>query len=168
MILRIIFWCFVIVIGFYIIDVIINNSNLKLEYKTHIQNSIDCGNYVVMSFDSLLNMDRADKKYFKFNKKNDSWTVSHEEFRFKEGYGNYTAKTTIVMQTKKDYKKLQKYLVLSDGKNVGDAIYNNFNDEAMEEIIKHYREVVERNRVESQKRIADAIQTYTDIKNNRR
>ena len=69
------------------------------------------------------------------------------------------------MPTKRDYKKLYKYLSVDGNSNMNNVIYNGSSDEAMNKIIEHYKEVAEKNRIESQKCIDDAAKICADIKN---
>ena len=69
------------------------------------------------------------------------------------------------MPTKRDYKKLYKYLSVNKNSNMNNVIYNGTSDEAMNKIIEHYKEVAEKNRIESQKCIDDAVKICADIKN---
>ena len=69
------------------------------------------------------------------------------------------------MPTKRDYKKLYKYLSVNGNNNTNNVIYNGSSDEAMNKIIEHYKEVAEKNRIESQKCINDVAKTCADMKN---
>ena len=53
---------FVLVIIFVI--VLFYDKNLQIDYKNHVLKSKRLGKYVIIPFDSFLNMDRADKHYF--------------------------------------------------------------------------------------------------------
>ena len=48
---------------------------------------------------------------------------------------------------------------------MNNVIYNGTSDEAMNKIIEHYKEVAEKNRIESQKCIDDVAKICADIKN---
>ena len=56
------FIIFVLVIIFVI--VLFYDKNLQIDYKNHVLKSKRLGKYVIIPFDSFLNMDRADKHYF--------------------------------------------------------------------------------------------------------
>lgn len=133
-------------------------------YSEHVRKSTEDGKYVILSFDSFVNMNRADRKYFVIKKSNGYYVIYHDEYIEGKDCLYRHEYTYVMMQTKKDYKKLCEYLVIKD-KNEDNYIYYGASDEVMDKIIKHYKEVAEKNRVESQKRMEEAAQTYIDVKN---
>ena len=153
---------FVLVIIFVI--VLFYDKNLQIDYKDHVLKSRKLGKYVIIPFDSFLNMDRADKHYFCYENICDVYVVYHEEAVATSVCGG-SEKISVIMPTKRDYKKLYKYLSVNKNSNMNNVIYNGTSDEAMNKIIEHYKEVAEKNRIESQKCIDDVVKTYTDIKN---
>lgn len=153
---------FVLVIIFVI--VLLYDKNLQIDYKDHVLKSKELGKYVIIPFDSFLNMDRADKHYFCYEDICDVYVVYHEEAVATSVCGG-SEKISVIMPTKRDYKKLYKYLSVNKNSNMNNVIYNGTSDEAMNKIIEHYKEVAEKNRIESQKCIDDVVKTYTDIKN---
>ena len=98
---------FVLVIIFVI--VLLYDKNLQIDYKNHVLKSKRLGKYVIIPFDSFLNMDRADKHYFCYENICDVYVVYHEEIILTEVCSK-TEKVFVIMPTKKDYKKLYKYL----------------------------------------------------------
>ena len=120
--------------------------------------------YVIILFDSFLNMDRADKHYFCYENICDVYVVYHEEVVATSVCGR-SEKISVIMPTKIDYKKLYKYLSINGNNNTNNVIYNGSSDEAMNKIIEHYKEVAEKNSIESQKYIDDAVKICADIKN---
>ena len=153
---------FVLVIIFVI--VLFYDKNLQIDYKNHVLKSKRLGKYVIIPFDSFLNMDRADKHYFCYENICDVYVVYHEEIVL-TGVSRKTEKVFVIMPTKRDYKKLYKYLSVNKNSNMNNVIYNGTSDEAMNKIIEHYKEVAEKNRIESQKCIDDAVKICADIKN---
>ena len=153
---------FVLVIIFVI--VLFYDKNLQIDYKNHVLKSKRLGKYVIIPFDSFLNMDRADKHYFCYENICDVYVVYHEEIILTGVYGK-TEKVFVIMPTKRDYKKLYKYLPVNKNSNMNNVIYNGTSDEAMNKIIEHYKEVAEKNRIESQKCINDVAKTCADMKN---
>lgn len=152
---------FVLVIIFVI--VLIYDKNLQIDYKNHVLKSKRLGEYVIIPFDSFLNMDRADKHYFCYENICDVYVVYHEEVVATSVCGR-SEKISVIMPTKRDYKKLYKYLSVNKNSNMNNVIYNGTSDEAMNKIIEHYKEVAEKNHIESQKCINDAVKTCADIK----
>ena len=122
------------------------------------------GKYVIIPFDSFLNMDRADKHYFCYENICDVYVVYHEKVVATSVCGR-SEKISVIMPTKIDYKKLYKYLSINGNNNTNNVIYNGSSDEAMNKIIEHYKEVAEKNSIESQKYIDDAVKICADIKN---
>ena len=153
---------FVLVIIFVI--VLFYDKNLQIDYKNHVLKSKRLGKYVIIPFDSFLNMDKADKHYFCYENICDVYVVYHVEIIL-TGVCSKTEKVFVIMPTKKDYKKLYKYLSINGNNNTNNVIYNGSSDEAMNKIIEHYKEVAEKNRIESQKCIDDAVKICADIKN---
>lgn len=153
---------FVLVIVFAV--VLLRDNNLKIDYKNHVLKSKRLGKYVIIPFDSFLNMDRADKHYFCYENICDVYVVCHEEAVATSVCGG-SEKISVIMPTKRDYKKLYKYLSVNKNSNMNNVIYNGTSDEAMNKIIEHYKEVAEKNRIESQKCIDDAVKICADIKN---
>ena len=153
---------FVLVIIFVI--VLLYDKNLQIDYKNHVLKSKRLGKYVIIPFDSFLNMDRADKHYFCYENICDVYVVYHEEVVATSVCGG-SEKISVIMPTKRDYKKLYKYLSVNKNSNMNNVIYNGTSDEAMNKIIEHYKEVAEKNRIESQKCIDDAVKICADIKN---
>lgn len=144
--------------------VLLRDNNLKVDYKYHVSKSKKSDRYVIIPFDSFLNMDKVDKHYFRYENICDVYVVYHEESVATSVCGG-SEKISVIMPTKRDYKKLYKYLSINGNNNTNNVIYNGSSDEAMNKIIEHYKEVAEKNRIESQKCIDDAVKTYTDIKN---
>ena len=144
--------------------VLLRDNNLKVDYKYHVSKSKKSDRYVIIPFDSFLNMDRADKHYFCYENICDVYVVYHEEVVATSVCGK-TEKVFVIMPTKRDYKKLYKYLSVNKNSNMNNVIYNGSSDEAMNKIIEHYKEVAEKNRIESQKCIDDAVKICADIKN---
>ena len=153
---------FVLVIIFVI--VLFYDKNLQIDYKNHVLKSKRLGKYVIIPFDSFLNMDKVDKHYFRYENICDVYVVYHEEVVATSVCGG-SEKISVIMPTKRDYKKLYKYLSVNKNSNMNNVIYNGTSDEAMNKIVEHYKEVAEKNRIESQKCIDDVVKTYTDIKN---
>ena len=153
---------FVLVIIFVI--VLFYDKNLQIDYKNHVLKSKRLGKYVIIPFDSFLNMDRADKHYFCYENICDVYVVYHEEAVSTSVCGR-SEKISVIMPTKRDYKKLYKYLSVNKNSNMNNVIYNGSSDEAMNKIIEHYKEVAEKNRIESQKCINDVAKTCADMKN---
>ena len=153
---------FVLVIIFVI--VLFYDKNLQIDYKNHVLKSKRLGKYVIIPFDSFLNMDKVDKHYFRYKEDCGVYFVYHEEIILTEVCSK-TEKVFVIMPTKKDYKKLYKYLSVNKNSNMNNVIYNGTNDEAINKIIEHYKEVAEKNRIESQKCIDDAVKICADIKN---
>lgn len=143
---------------------LICDNNLREGYKEHVSKSKELGEYVVIPFGSLLNMGRVDKHYFRYKKVCGVYIIYHEEVVPTSVCGKLE-KTFVIMPTKRDYKKLYKYLSVNGNNNTNNAVYNCSSDKAMNKIIEHYKEVAEKNRTESQNCINDAVKTYTDIKN---
>lgn len=143
--------------------VLLRDNNLKVDYKYHVSKSKKSDRYVIIPFDSFLNMDRVDKHYFSYKEDCGVYFVYHEEIIL-TGVCSKTEKVFVIMPTKKDYKKLYKYLSINGNNNTNNVIYNGSSDEAMNKIIEHYKEVAEKNRIESQKCINDAVKTCADIK----
>ena len=54
----------ILVLSIIFATVLIRNGNLQIDYKNHVLKSKRLGKYVIIPFDSFLNMDRADKHYF--------------------------------------------------------------------------------------------------------
>ena len=152
---------FVLVIIFVI--VLLYDNNLQVDYKNHVLKSKKLGEYVIIPFDSFLNMDRADKHYFCYENICGVYVIYHEEVVATSVCGR-SEKISVIMPTKRDYKKLYKYLSVNKNSNTNNVIYNGSSDEAMNKIIEHYKEVAEKNRIESQKCINDAVKTCADIK----
>ena len=144
--------------------VLLRDNNLKVDYKYHVSKSKKSDKYVIIPFDSFLNMDRADKHYFCYENICDVYVVYHEEVVATSVCGR-SEKIFVIMPTKRDYKKLYKYLSVNGNNNTNNVIYNGSSDEAMNKIIEHYKEVAEKNRIESQKCIDDAVKICADIKN---
>ena len=153
---------FVLVIIFVI--VLFYDKNLQIDYKNHVLKSKRLGEYVIIPFDSFLNMDKVDKHYFRYKEDCDVYVVYHEEVVATSVCGG-SEKISVIMPTKRDYKKLYKYLSVNKNSNMNNVIYNGSSDEAMNKIIEHYKEVAEKNRIESQKCIDDAVKICADIKN---
>lgn len=153
---------FILVIIFAV--VLLRDNNLKVDYKYHVSKSKKLGEYVVIPFNSFLNMYRADKHYFRYNEIDGVYIVYHEEIILTRVCSK-TEKVFVIMPTKRDYKKLYKYLSVNKNSNTNNAIYNGSSDEAMNKIIEHYKEVAEKNRIESQKCIDNVVKTCADIKN---
>lgn len=146
--------------------VLLRDNNLKVDYKYHVSESKKLGEYVIIPFDSFLNMDRADKHYFRYKESCGVYIVYHEEGEIIPATGcSKMKKVFVIMPTKGDYKKLYKYSSINGNNNTNNVIYNGSSDEAMNKIIEHYKEVAEKNRIESQKCINDAVKTCADIKN---
>lgn len=141
--------------------VLICDNNLREGYKEHVLKSKEFGEYVIIPFDSFLNMYRADKYYFRYKKVCGIYIVYHEEIILT----GISSKIFVIMPTKRDYKKLYKYLSVDGNNNTNNVVYNGSSDNAMNKIIEHYKEVAEKNRIESQKCINDAVKICTDIKN---
>lgn len=144
--------------------VLICDNNLKINYKYHVSESKKLDEYVIIPFDSFLNMDKADRHYFSYKEDCGVYFVYHKEIIL-TGVSSKVEKVSVIMPTKRDYKKLYKYLSVDGNSNMNNAIYNSSSDEAMNKIIEHYKEVVEKNRIESQKCIDDVVKTCADIKN---
>ena len=144
--------------------VLLRDNNLKVDYKYHVSKSKKSDRYVIIPFDSFLNMDKVDKHYFRYKEDCGVYFVYHEEIIL-TGVCSKTEKVFVIMPTKKDYKKLYKYLSINGNNNTNNVIYNGSSDEAMNKIIEHYKEVAEKNRIESQKCINDIAKTCADIKN---
>lgn len=144
--------------------VLLRDNNLKVDYKYHVSKSKKLDEYVIIPFDSFLNMDKADRHYFSYKEDCGVYFVYHEEIVL-TGVSSKTEKVFVIMPAKRDYKKLYKYLSVDGNSNTNNAIYNGSSDEAMNKIIEHYKEVAEKNRIESQKCINDAVKTCADIKN---
>ena len=153
---------FVLVIIFVI--VLLYDKNLQIDYKNHVLKSKRLGKYVIIPFDSFFFFVRADKHYFCYENICDVYVVYHEEVVATSVCGR-SEKISVIMPTKKDYKKLYKYLSVNGNNNTNNVIYNGSSDEAMNKIIEHYKEVAEKNRIESQKCIDDAVKICADIKN---
>ena len=153
---------FVLVIIFVI--VLLYDKNLQIDYKNHVLKSKRLGKYVIIPFDSFLNMDRADKHYFCYENICDVYVVYHEEV-VSTSVCSTSEKISVNITKKRDYKKLYKYLSVNKNSNMNNVIYNSSSDEAMNKIIEHYKEVAEKNRIESQKCIDDAVKICADIKN---
>lgn len=149
---------FILVIVFTV--VLLRDNNLKVDYKYHVSESKKSDKYVIIPFDSFLNMDKVDKHYFSYKQDCGVYFVYHEEIILT----GISSKVSVIMPTKRDYKKLYKYLSVDGNNNTNNVIYNGSSDEAMSKIIEHYKEVAEKNRIESQKCIDDVAKTYTDIK----
>lgn len=141
--------------------VLLRDNNLKVDYKYHVSESKKSDRYVIIPFDSFLNMDKVDKHYFSYKQDCGVYFVYHEEIILT----GISSKVFVIMPTKRDYKKLYKYLSVDGNSNMNNVIYNGSSDEAMNKIIEHYKEVAEKNRIESQKCINDAVKICTDIKN---
>lgn len=155
---------FIVLVLFIIfVIVILRNESLKVDYKDHVLKSKKLGEYVIIPFYSFLNMDRADKHYFCYENICDVYVVYHEEVVSTSVCGR-SEKICVIMPTKRDYKKLYKYLSVNKNSNMNNVIYNGTSDEAMNKIIEHYKEVAEKNRIESQKCIDDAVKMCADIK----
>ena len=144
--------------------VLLRDNNLKVDYEYHVSKSKKSDRYVIIPFDSFLNMDMVDKHYFRCKEYHGVYFVYHEEIILTGVYGK-TEKVFVIMPTKRDYKKLYKYLSVNENNNTNNVIYNGSSDEAMNKIIEHYKEVAEKNRIESQKCIDDAVKICADIKN---
>ena len=54
----------IFVLAIIFIIVLFYDKNLQIDYKNHVLKSKRLGEYVIIPFDSFLNMDRADKHYF--------------------------------------------------------------------------------------------------------
>ena len=144
--------------------VLLRDNNLKVEYKYHVSKSKKSDRYVIIPFDSFLNMDKVDKHYFRYKEDCGVYFVYHEEVVSTSVCGR-SEKISVIMPTKRDYKKLYKYLSVNKNSNMNNVIYNGTSDEAMNKIIEHYKEVAEKNHIESQKCIDDAVKICADIKN---
>lgn len=141
--------------------VLLRDNNLKVDYKYHVSKSKESDRYVIIPFDSFLNMDKVDKHYFSYKQDCGVYFVYHEEIILT----GISSKISVIMPTKKDYKKLYKYLSVDGNSNMNNVIYNCSSDETMNKIIEHYKEVAEKNRIESQKCIDNVAKTCADIKN---
>ena len=144
--------------------VLLRDNNLKVDYEYHVSKSKKSDRYVIIPFDSFLNMDKVDKHYFRYKEDCGVYFVYHEEVVATSVCGR-SEKISVIMPTKRDYKKLYKYLSVNKNSNMNNVIYNGTSDEAMNKIIEHYKEVAEKNRIESQKCIDDAVKICADIKN---
>ena len=67
---------FVLVIIFVI--VLLYDKNLQIDYKNHVLKSKRLGKYVIIPFDSFLNMDKVDKHYFRYKEDCGVYFVYHE------------------------------------------------------------------------------------------
>ena len=143
--------------------VLLRDNNLKVDYKYHVSESKKLDEYVIIPFDSFLNMNKADRHYFSYKEDCGVYFVYHEEIILT----GVSSKVFVIMPTKRDYKKLYKYLSVNKNNNTNNAVYNGSSDEAMNKIIEHYKEVAEKNRIESQKCIDNVAKTCADIKNRR-
>ena len=89
---------FVLVIIFVI--VLLYDKNLQIDYKNHVLKSKRLGKYVIIPFDSFLNMDRADKHYFCYENICDVYVVYHEEVVSTSVCGG-SEKISVIMPAKK-------------------------------------------------------------------
>ena len=69
----------IFVLAIIFIIVLFYDKNLQIDYKNHVLKSKRLGEYVIIPFDSFLNMDRADKHYFCYENICDVYVVYHEE-----------------------------------------------------------------------------------------
>lgn len=166
-------WVIVDIVVFLVICNIIYNGvasyNWGCEYTGHVDRSKQEGDdYVVLPFDSLLNMWKVDKTYFKSYWLRDCcWTVYHQETHVVQGRAYYNEKKTyVIMPTKDDYKKLKQYLGTSDEDNTNNRVYDGSSDEAMNNIIEHFHEVVEKRKEEALEYSSKAEEIYHEALDN--
>lgn len=152
------------VLTFIFIVALICDNSLREGYKEHVLKSKEFGEYVIIPFDSFLNMYKVDKHYFCYKKVCGIYIIYHEEIILISACTKFE-KTFVIMPTKRDYKKLYKYLSVNGNNNTNNVVYNGSSDKAMNKIIEHYKEVAEKNRIESQNCINDAVKMCADIKN---
>lgn len=155
-------------------------SELKDGYKAHVRLVKDicgkysydgvyrCNRYVVLTFDTFVNMYKLDKNYWdceKFSQKY-AWKIHHEGDKVvKDGYLQH-GDTFVVFKTLKDYKKWCEFMSTSDKSNDENSLYFDSSDEAMKQIIEHYKEVSEQKHKEYADYINKGRKCYEDISDN--